>query len=802
MKPIKRLKSSLNSKDQNLSSDAETVYAIDSPTKSSIASRKLLIEGWIIPGPGMNVKGVRAKNGTIYHDIPFGKKRPDVALAYPNRDPVKTLYSGFSKRLDFNDGSLVVEVDLGEGFLPIFHLDISYTSEALKDTYYNPYLSENFAEHLNLLDNRRKYFYESDIPAAFKRNDSTPRLVAFYLPQFHPIEENDRAWGKGFTDWRNVASAVPRFVGHQQPVLPQDLGFYDLRLDSVIKDQIDLAKRHGLYGFCFYYYWFSGKKLLDHPMESFLKHTEWDFNFMICWANENWTKRWDGRDSEVIITQEYRAEDPLAFAKDIEHIITDPRYIQEAGKPILAVYRPKDLGDPKRYTKAWRQYFKENHGMELQLVSVMGFDDSDPREYGFDEGLDFSPQTSFFKKSYFKDQKYPMLDMHNKLLDIKFQGEVADYRQVALNGRLNDYFNFPTYKSVTTSWDNDSRRKGSGFVMQNYSPDLYAGWLNTVLRHETRHKEAPIVFINAWNEWAENAVLEPSLHNEFAFLNKTSEVLAKYGPDSAKKAFPSYGLVKSPSTKLAIVVHVYYPEEWRLIKEKLVNLRSVGHDIFVTVSEKDPRLGNEIKKIHGVAGVFMVPNRGRDVLPFMILVRRLSEAGYEYVLKLHTKKSIHRPDGHDWFGELLNNLVPSAEAVKDAVAKLEEGVALIGPKDHFVSLERYMGANAPAIERLLSDIDVETLDRDLADGIGKYGYFASTMFWARLKNLQPLLDLYLMPDDFEAEEGQIDGTMAHALERMFSLLPLMRQEMVYQISAKGIEPVSPKDVKKNYKYAP
>jgi O-antigen biosynthesis protein len=129
-------------------------------------------------------------------------------------------------------------------------------------------------------------------------------------------------------------------------------------------------------------------------------------------------------------------------------------------------------------------------------------------------------------------------------------------------------------------------------------------------------------------------------------------------------------------------------------------------------------------------------------------------------------------------------------------------VALICPKDHFVPLERYMGANAPAIERLLSDIDVETLDRDLADGIGKYGYFASTMFWARLKNLQPLLDLYLMPDDFEAEEGQIDGTMAHALERMFSLLPLMRQEMVYQISAKGIEPVSPKDVKKNYKYAP
>ena len=166
------------------------------------------------------------------------------------------------------------------------------------------------------------------------------RPIAIYLPQFHPIPENDAAWGKGFTEWTNVTKAKPLYKGHYQPHLPADLGFYDLRLEEVRLAQEALAKQFGIHGFCYYHYWFNGKRLLHEPLDSKLKNPNEDFSFMLCWANENWTRRWDGKNHEVLIEQNYSKEDNVAHIQHLIPYFKDSRYIKVNGKPVFIVYKP------------------------------------------------------------------------------------------------------------------------------------------------------------------------------------------------------------------------------------------------------------------------------------------------------------------------------------------------------------------------------------------------------------------------------------------------------------------------------
>ncbi|MBU6437840.1 MAG: glycoside hydrolase family 99-like domain-containing protein, partial [Betaproteobacteria bacterium] len=182
------------------------------------------------------------------------------------------------------------------------------------------------------------------------------RLVAFYLTQFHPTPENDRWWGKGFTEWTNVTKAAPLFKGHYQPHLPTDLGFYDLRLREVRHEQIALAKSHGIGGFCYHYYWFSGTRLLNQPLDDMLQDPQSDMPYCLCWANENWTRRWNAAEHEVLIAQKYAPDDDLNFIKSLEPHFRDSRYIRIDGAPFLIVYRPQHLPSARRSAEIWRQY--------------------------------------------------------------------------------------------------------------------------------------------------------------------------------------------------------------------------------------------------------------------------------------------------------------------------------------------------------------------------------------------------------------------------------------------------------------
>jgi len=352
------------------------------------------------------------------------------------------------------------------------------------------------------------------------------RLIAFYLPQFHPIEENDSWWGKGFTEWTNVSSAKPVFPGHYQPHIPADLGFYDLRLAEVREEQARLARSHGIYGFCYYYYYFNGKRLLNRPLDEVLSSGKPDFPFCICWGNENWTRRWDGHNEDILIEQVHSAGDDQEFIRQLLPVLKDKRYIRVNNKLLVLIYRTELLPDPRTTAGIWRELVRNEIGEELYLCAVNNFvKETDPTLIGFDGTVQFPLDLN--PDSYI-DQKL-IATIHG-----------IDYQDI----RDNWFVNYPSaanhliqvrkpdysfFRGVFSSWDNTPRRQKAGTIFINSSPELYKLVLKaTIGLTKAEHSgDERMVFINAWNEWAEGAHLEPDKKYGLRFLEATREALTE-----------------------------------------------------------------------------------------------------------------------------------------------------------------------------------------------------------------------------------------------------------------------------------
>ena len=338
------------------------------------------------------------------------------------------------------------------------------------------------------------------------------RAICFYLPQFHAIPENDEWWGKGFTEWTNVKPALPQFDGHYQPHVPhEDIGYYNLLDRDAQAKQIELAKQYGIEGFCYYLYWFSGQRLLEQPLDNILADKTLDLPFCVCWANENWSRRWDGLENDLLMVQNYTDEDDIAFIGNIAKYLKDSRYIKIDGKPLLLIYRPNLFPSMKATAKRWRDWCRKNGIGEIYLAYPQSFESADPSLYGFDAAIEFPPNNS----------NPPRITHQVEPSVTNFESTVFDWR--ILLERSDAYIDpgYTLFRSATPSWDNTARKKNKGTVFHNSCPKLFSKYLTnafseTLLRREKNDER--IVFINAWNEWAEGAHLEPDQRYGYAWL--------------------------------------------------------------------------------------------------------------------------------------------------------------------------------------------------------------------------------------------------------------------------------------------
>lgn len=446
----------------------------------------------------------------------------------------------YTRRVDYVSGAcLLASTELlkrvggfSEDFLPCYceDSDLCLSIRGLGyDIYYNPaatiihHLSKTtaatdetfkmacIAKNVSVLNNKWASTIEKKID---------PRIITFFLPQFHPVLENDLWWGKGFTEWTNVSKARPNFLGHYQPRIPADHGYYDLRLNEVLQAQADLAQRYGVHGFCFYYYWFDGKRLLERPVEQLLLNDKPDIPFCLCWANENWTRRWDGQEHEVLMAQAHTEEDDVAVIYDLIRFFKDDRYIKIDDRPLILIYRATLFPDFAKTAERWRKVCREQGLGEIYIAMVESFElvqaNTHPSTFGCDAAVEFPPQG-------LAEVKPPS----GEVINPEFVGSVADYRDLAVRYATRPAPGYTRFKGVIPGWDNTARRQHTSFCFENASPGAFQAWLEESIddTKEQNFGDERLVFVNAWNEWAEGAYLEPDRRYGHTYLEAVSNAM-------------------------------------------------------------------------------------------------------------------------------------------------------------------------------------------------------------------------------------------------------------------------------------
>lgn len=348
------------------------------------------------------------------------------------------------------------------------------------------------------------------------------KLITYYLPQFYPFKENNEWWGEGFTEWRNSTSARARYDGHHQPHLPLDLGYYDLRVIDTMRKQAELAQKAGIHAWCFYHYNFGGKRLMEVPVNNFLDNPDINMPFCLMWANENWARTWDGKKNDILIKQDYDPCHDEKMIDDLARHFSDPRYLKINGKPLYYIYCPSLIPEAKKRIEQWRNLLVKRHNIEATFQMALTYDDTDPKPYGLDGAIEFPPHNSF--------KKLPSANDTVKNLDPNFSGQIRRYDHLIQYCLREQNIDFDLVKCVLPNWDNEARRTNRGYGLIGTGPSKYQVWLSEAIRFaiENPVQGESMVAINAWNEWAEGAYLEPDVHYGSAFLNATARALSEH----------------------------------------------------------------------------------------------------------------------------------------------------------------------------------------------------------------------------------------------------------------------------------
>lgn len=358
-------------------------------------------------------------------------------------------------------------------------------------------------------------------------NINKVRILATYLPQFHPIPENDEWWGKGFTEWTNVGKAKPLFKGHYQPRVPADLGYYDLRLPEIRQQQADMAREYGVEGFCYWHYWFgNGKRLLEMPFNEVLRTGKPDFPFCLSWANHDWEAKLfvKGSKNKMLIKQLYPGEsDYIAHFNALLPAFKDSRYIKVYNKPLFQIYSPLDFEDVELFIKIWHKLAKENgfEGIHFVGHTLSEEDIEKIISKGFD-AVNTVRLFDLFKKKYTLPQRAYM-----KMMRVWFNhGQLFDYRKVY------KYFSSKTdekeicYPSIIPNWDHSPRSGRKGHIFVNSNPEAFKNHVKTVLETiRNKEPEHRIAFIKSWNEWGEGNYMEPDLKFGRGYLEALKQAI-------------------------------------------------------------------------------------------------------------------------------------------------------------------------------------------------------------------------------------------------------------------------------------
>jgi len=370
------------------------------------------------------------------------------------------------------------------------------------------------------------------------------KCIAHYLPQYHPIPENDKWWGKGFTEWTNVAKAKPLFKGHQQPKVPADLGFYDLRLPEIREQQAEMARKNGIYGFCYWHYWFNGKRLLERPFDEVLQSGKPDFPFCLAWANESWTGIWYGAHDKLLIEQTYGGKNDLInHFKYLEKAFTDSRYIKIDNKPIFVIYRPSYLPDSKFILDFWREMAVKIGFSGIYFIGSLNSEEVlkvNKRDSGFDGFIATNPDqmTSRYKgkkisvdgfvpvmKSNVK-KIIPVEKIRNYLYKAQIKPNILDYKE-CIKYAFSDYeLDDDHFPSVLPNWDNTPRCGRNGTVLQGSTPESFGKHLSDAVKLlEKKPDNKKLIFLKSWNEWAEGNYLEPDIIWGTQYLETTKKII-------------------------------------------------------------------------------------------------------------------------------------------------------------------------------------------------------------------------------------------------------------------------------------
>ena len=344
------------------------------------------------------------------------------------------------------------------------------------------------------------------------------RTIAFYLPQYHRIPENDAWWGEGFTEWTNVRRARPLFAGHAQPREPGALGYYDLDDATVAERQAALAREHGVDAFCYYFYWFNGRRLLERPLDAMLARGTPAFPFCVCWANENWSRRWDGGDHGLLVEQRYGLEDSRRLFDAFLHLFADDRYVRVDGRPLLLVYKPQLIPDLPATVALWRDRARERGEREPFLVYCETASRPAPAALGFDASVEFPPHQ--FSSVW--------LNATVRGLAPGFNGLVTSYRALVAQALERDASDAKRLRCIAPGWDNTPRRGLGSTVFAGSSPEAFGYWAEAMARDTLARLRGGerLLFVNAWNEWAEGCYLEPDARTGTQYLEALRDAVA------------------------------------------------------------------------------------------------------------------------------------------------------------------------------------------------------------------------------------------------------------------------------------